>query len=230
MFGDSWRLLQSQEGLTPVVRMYSEWLISILFVIWATMPLLFEPPRESIRFRLLAPPGLTCEDWNPIIRGREDPAAIVEGCTQLSPADPDPLENPRHYIQPGEGIGDLVSSLSNCSSGETRRAADRYYLIVCSPNRNTFNVLSWPHELGHLAGGHGSLQYTFVGGMYRLPEPFKGWSKEALNAFLDIGYVDPALVLGQLGSVWFRNAAIGTWIGLLLLRMRRRAKLRTGET
>ncbi len=224
MNGEAPLFVQLPQGSTPFLREFAATLFWIILVTWVGLPAFFAPPTPPIHMRPLALPGQSCQAWDGIIYGRSrlsnfwasafrDSGMIVEECAQLGVADPTPIQNPQEYIRP-DGIAVLDPSRSECGSDEARNAAERYYLIQCSPNPATFNALSWTHEGWHLALGHTALRHTFFRALYALPEPVYSYAKGALNAFLDTAYVEPA---GNRGATWFRTAVL---IGALLLRLR----------
>jgi hypothetical protein len=148
---------------------------------------------------------------------REPPPILLKGCIQLGPLDPDPRTNPTAYIRPGEAIGILDPSVSQCASGEARSGNDRFFAIVCSPNPETYNGTSWEHEVRHIAAGHSALQHLIKA----LPEPIDTAAKVALNAFLDTFYVSPYLVFGERWP-WY-VASLVVFLGALFYLWRGRS-------
>src|SRR5439155_12925956 len=111
---------------------------------------------------------------------------------------------------------------SKCGSGEARNGAARYFLVLCSPNPASYDSSSWAHEGWHLALGHSALRYTLLGIIDVLPAPFN-YAKEALNTFLDIGYVGPAEAFGKHGVILVQvGVAVIVLVGLLFSRRRHR--------
>src|SRR6516165_6662803 len=145
---------QLPDGPSTFLR---EWMRAggILFILlWLTLPLLFAPPPRQIHVRPFAFPGQSCQDWRPILNGRErlpdflkpwfiDPAVITEPCTQLTDKDPSPMEHPQRYIENLDGIAILDPSLSQCGSDEASSGGIRYLMIMCSPLPTTYDALSW---------------------------------------------------------------------------------------
>jgi hypothetical protein len=231
------RFLQLPKGPSPLLREFAGTVFLVFLATWVGLPAFFAPPVEPIHMRPLALPHQSCKDWEAIINGRSrlskfwasvftDAGTITETCTQLGLADANPFENARKYIRSGEGMAALDPAKSECGSDEARSGAERYYLIVCSPNPNTFNALSWTHEAWHLALGHTAIRHTVIRVIYVVPEPFSSYTKAALNAFLDTAYVWPALVLGAQGSAWFRTSALLVWFLLRCRHLRRGMGLR----
>jgi hypothetical protein len=232
MFGDSFAKMP--RGPSLFLREFLWLAMTIILVTWVGLPLFFDPPKEPVRFVVLARSPLSCEGWEPIVGGRDrlsdfwgsvfkDPGTIVEPCKQLEPSDPDPIANPRFYIKTGQGLAVLSSVRSNCGSDEARSEEERYYLIVCSPSPSTYDALSWSHEGFHIALGHTALRHTLLHLVPSLPDPLDQIWKTALNTFLDVGYVDQALILGRRGALWLRSAALAVWLAWFLFLRRIRS-------
>jgi hypothetical protein len=223
------QFVQLPGGGGPFLARFVAVLISIFLVVWESLPFCFDAPTEPVHIQPIALPGQSCAAWEPIINGRSTlsafwaalfraPGTAIGKCKQLVEGDDDPRTNPGKYIRSGDAMAMLDPTIPECRSDEARGGVERYLLILCSPNPATFGPLSWTHETWHVALGHTVLRHTFLRTMFQLPAPFGSYWKQALNAFLDSAYVDPAFFLGRHGAVWFRT---GVFFGGFLLLLRK---------
>ena len=145
----------------------------------------FDPPKKSPTIHLFAPLGTSCSTWKRVIPEVEHslPVRLIP-CVPGSP--PAQLQN---FVSPGDGVAVLNPELpAPGGSGEYRAGNNRWYVIEINPR--IFNRYTWRHEVGgHLLQGHSAVTVSF------LPDP-------AVNALLDLCFVDPYLLFGDRWRTW----------------------------
>lgn len=206
-------------------------LLLLFLVITLLFPILCDPPSVPIHFLLIAKPGQRCSSWKLLIQkpgGVKDQGEIIDGCLEIRPTDPDPIQFANLYVKPGQGVAIIDPSRSQWYSSEGRLQRARYFFVFAPPGPDASPV-GWFHENTHLALGHSALQYSSLGRIYRFPEPAQSFARLIVNTYLDWVFVSPAMNLGKTTAAWLRDGIACLFIVSLLWwklrRMRRTAVL-----
>lgn len=139
----------------------------------------FVPPLQPVIVTPFAPEGTSCESWIRIwapASPRHPLAIVVRPCLSGEPGE----------LPPGSVAAILDPAYPE--PGGSGPAANRRDLFQIRINPKTANSWTWRHEVRHILSGHAAVADS-------VPLGFKG----AVNALLDLAFIDPYLVFG---SAW----------------------------
>ena len=137
----------------------------------------FVPPPQPVTVTPFAPAGTSCESWKRIWAPgspRHSLAIVVRPCVPGEPGE----------LPPGSAAAILDPAYPE--PGGSGTAENRRELFQIRINPQTANLWTWRHEVRHILSGHAAITDS-------VPLACKG----AVNALLDLAFVDPFLVFGD---------------------------------